>query len=74
MTLLKEIEKQLNELPVEKQSEVLDFIAFLHQYTAVSPKAKPRSFKKHPAFGAWQNRYVDAIAYQQELRAEWGPE
>ena len=31
MTLLEQIEKQLNVLPPEKQSEVLDFIAFLQQ-------------------------------------------
>jgi hypothetical protein len=74
MTLLEEIEKQLNDLPLEKQIEVLDFIAFLRQRTAVSPKSKRRSFKKHPAFGSWQNRHVDAVAYQQKLRAEWGGE
>ena len=31
MTLLEQIEKQLSVLPLEKQSEVLDFIAFLQQ-------------------------------------------
>lgn len=31
MTLLEQIEKQLNILPPEKQSEVLDFITFLQQ-------------------------------------------
>ncbi len=31
MTLLEQIEKQLSALPPEKQSEVLDFIAFLQQ-------------------------------------------
>jgi len=31
MTLLEQIEKQLSTLPPEKQSEVLDFIAFLQQ-------------------------------------------
>ena len=72
MSLLEEIEKQLNDLPLEKQDEVLDFIAFLRQRTATSQKEKQRSLKKHPAFGAWQNRHIDAIAYQQEIRAEWG--
>ena len=72
MSLLEEIEKQLNDLPPEKQDEVLDFIAFLRQRTVTSPKAEQRSLKKHPAFGAWQNRRIDAIAYQQDLRAEWG--
>ena len=74
MTLLKEIEKQLSDLPLEKQSEVLDFIAFLQQRTMDSQKAKQRSLKKHPAFGIWQDRPLDALAYQQDLRAEWGGE
>lgn len=74
MALLEEIEKQLNDLPLEKQSEVLDFIAFLRQRLPASQKTKRRSLKKHPAFGSWQNRAIDAIAYQQNLRAEWGGE
>ena len=72
MSLLEEIEKQLNDLPLEKQDEVLDFIAFLRQRTTTSQKKKQRSLKTHPAFGVWQNRQLDAIAYQQDLRAEWG--
>ena len=72
MSLLEEIEKQLNDLPREKQDEVLDFIAFLRQRTMTSQKEKQRSLKKHPAFGTWQNRHIDAITYQQDLRAEWG--
>ena len=72
MSLIQEIEKQLNDLPLEKQDEVLDFIAFLRQRTAASQKTNRPSLKTHPAFGAWQKRDLDAIAYQQELRAEWG--
>jgi Protein of unknown function (DUF2281) len=72
MTLLEQIEKQLNTLPPEKQREVLDFIAFLQQHVTVSQSAKPRSLKKHVAFGSWKSRKIDAIKYQQDLRSEWG--
>jgi hypothetical protein len=72
MTLLEQIEKQLSVLPPEKQSEVLDFIAFLQQRTNALPHVKRRSLKKHTAFGSWKNRKIDAVKYQQNLRAEWG--
>ena len=73
MTLLEQIEKQLSVLPPEKQSEVLDFIAFLQQRAnALQPAVKSRSLKKHAAFGSWKNRKIDAIQFQQNLRAEWG--
>jgi len=72
MTLLEQIEKQLSVLPPEKQSEVLDFIAFLQQRTNVLPSVKQRSLKKHTAFGSWKNRRIDAVKYQRNLRAEWG--
>jgi len=72
MTLIEQIEEQLQELPTEKQTEVLNFILFLQQRTAMSSKAKRRTLKKHPAFGAWQERHIDALAYQQDIRAEWG--
>ena len=72
MTLLEQIEKQLSALPPEKQGEVLDFIAFLQQRVNASQPVKRRSLKKHAAFGSWKNRKIDAIKYQQNLRAEWG--
>jgi hypothetical protein len=72
MTLLEQIEEQLRALPPEKQSEVLDFIAFLQQRTKAAQNAKPRSLKAHPAFGSWKQRGIDAVRYQQDLRAEWG--
>jgi hypothetical protein len=71
MTLLEQIEKQLSTLPPEKQIEVLDFIVFLQQRASASQPAKRRSLKKHPAFGLWKDRKIDAINYQQSLRAEW---
>ncbi|MEW6285040.1 MAG: DUF2281 domain-containing protein [Chloroflexota bacterium] len=72
MTLLEQIEKQLSSLPPEKQSEVLDFIAFLQQRMKDSQPVKRRSLKEHAAFGLWKNRNIDAVKYQQSLRAEWG--
>ena len=69
MTLLEQIEQQLKQLPPEKQSEVLDFAAFLRQRLTAGPK--PRSLRQHPAFGAWRGRNIDALEFQENLRAEW---
>ena len=68
MTLLEQIEKQLSALPLEKQNEVLDFIAFLQQRANALRPVKRRSLKKNTAFGSWKNRKIDAIKYQQNLR------
>lgn len=72
MALLEQIEKQLSALPPEKQIEVLDFIVFLQQRTKSEKTEKMRSLKAHPAFGAWKHRRIDALKFQQNLRAEWG--
>ncbi|MBI3165936.1 MAG: DUF2281 domain-containing protein [Chloroflexi bacterium] len=71
MTLLEQIEKQLSALPPEKQEEVLDFISFLGQKAGLVPPVKRSSLKKHAAFGSWKHRKINAIEYQQNLRAEW---
>jgi hypothetical protein len=71
MILLEQIEKQLGQLPLERQNEVLDFILFLQQRVKVSQPTALRSLKKHPAFGSWQNRNIDALEYQHKLRTEW---
>jgi len=72
MTILEQIQNQLRQLPPEKQSEVLDFVSFLRQrLAATSPSAKQRSLRQHPAFGSWRRRKIDALNYQQNLRAEW---
>ena len=72
MTLLEQIQDQLRQLPSEKQSEVLDFVSFLQQRRAVLPQSKkPRALSKHPAFGSWRGRKIDALKYEQTLRAEW---
>jgi len=72
MTLLEQIEKQLRVLPPEKQNEALDFIKFLAHQAGIPQPAKQRSLKKHAAFGSWKHRNINAIEYQQKLRAEWG--
>ena len=71
MTLTEQIQTQVKALPLDKQSEVLDFISFLQQRVISSQPVKRRSLKKHPAFGSWKNRKIDAVKYQQDLRAEW---
>jgi hypothetical protein len=71
MTLAEQIQKRLNALPPEKQSEVLDFISFLQQRTGTAQPAKRLSLKKHTAFGSWKGRKIDAVEYQRNLRSEW---
>ncbi len=71
MSLLDEIEQQLKNLPPEKQSEVLDFVAFLQQRSAANQPLPGRSLGEHPAFGSWRDRKIDALRYQRDLRAEW---
>jgi len=72
MTLLEQIESQLRQLPPAKQSEVLDFVTFLHQRLQASAQpAKPRDLRQHPAFGSWRERNIDALNYQLLLRSEW---
>jgi len=72
MTLLEQIEKEIRDLPAEKQAEVLDFIAFLQHRAGISSSIKPRPLKKHAAFGSWKHRKIDAVQYQRDLRVEWG--
>ena len=74
MTLVEEIAKQLSALPPEKQSQVLDFIASLHERVDGPPQVKPDSLKGHGAFGSWKDRKVDAVKYQRDLRDEWETE
>lgn len=71
MTLVEQIQQQLSTLPPEKQSEVLDFVNFLHQQFPTSKPAKPHTLRKHPAFGLWRGRGINALNYEQNLRAEW---
>jgi hypothetical protein len=71
MTLLEQIEQQLKQLPPEKQSEVLDFVTFLRERAASGRPTHGRSLRQHSAFGSWRGRNMDALEYQQKLRAEW---
>jgi len=75
MTLIETINRYLVTLPPERQAEALDFVLFLKQRqsrAASGAKAQPvRSLHSHPAFGSWRNRGVNALAYEQALRAEW---
>lgn len=71
MTLAEQIQKYVKQLPPEKQSEVLDFAAFLQKQVAISQPVRRRSLRSHPAFGSWRGRKIDALAYEQTLRSEW---
>ena len=71
MTLAEQIQEQVRQLPPEKQGEVLDFVVFLQQRVAGQEPVKERSLTKHPAYGSWRGRKIDALQYQQNLRAEW---
>ena len=52
MTLAEQIQKYVNQLPPEKQSEVLDFVAFLQKKATASQPAMKHSLRKHPSFGS----------------------
>lgn len=71
MNLMDQIQEQLEELPPEKQAEVLDFTMFLKQRLAKAKSVPFCSLKQHPAFGLWRDKKIDALRYQQDLRAEW---
>ena len=73
MTILEQIQQQVRQLPPEKQNEVLNFTAFLRQQLLHARRPRPGSLRQHPAFGSWRERRIDALHYQQALRAEWGP-
>lgn len=72
MSQIEQIQERLRQLPLEKQSEVLDFISFLqHQQMSAQKRVEKRPLCQHPAFGSWREREVDALDYQRTLRAEW---
>ncbi len=71
MTLTEQIQEYVRQLPLEKQGEVLDFVMFLQQRAVNQPSAEHRSLAKHPAYGSWRGRKIDALKYQQDLRSEW---
>ncbi len=71
MTLLEQIQQQLKLLPPEKQGEVMDFIAFLQQRLASNKSSRHKPLHTHSAFGSWSGRNIDALKYQESIRAEW---
>ncbi|NBD35794.1 MAG: DUF2281 domain-containing protein [Chloroflexi bacterium] len=72
MVIVEQIQQRLLELPAVEQREVLDFVIFLQQRrSSESAMHETRSLSQHPAFGAWRAREIDALAYEQALRAEW---
>ena len=71
MTVLEALQQQVRQLPPVQQLEVLDFAKFLRQRLVHQETDQPRSLRRHPAFGAWRKRRIDALQYEQMLRAEW---
>ncbi len=72
MTVLEALQQQVKQLPPAQQREVLDFAEFLAQRVhQAEPETVQRSLHSHPAFGIWRDRSIDALAYQEALRAEW---
>ena len=46
MTLLEEIQQRLSNLPLDKQSEVLDFVAFLQERAGIVQSTSTKSKRK----------------------------
>ena len=36
-----------------------------------APQVQAGSLRQHPAFGAWRDRQINALDYEQSLREEW---
>jgi len=72
MVVVEQIQQRLLQLPPVEQREVLDFVTFLQQrYASKVVHPETRRLSRHPAFGSWKSRKIDALAYEQALRAEW---
>lgn len=71
MTLLEQLQNQILKLPPERQSEVLDFVNFLQEKLSSQETVKRLPLRTHAAFGSWKKRGINALNYQQSLRAEW---
>ena len=78
MTLLEQIQQQLRALPPEKQSEVLDFIAFLKMRLSVSAAAasdKERGKRIKASFQQLEkmktfSEIADPLKWQREIRRD----
>ena len=71
MTISEVLQQQVRELPPAQQREVLDLAEFLRQRLTHQEADRLRPLRRHPAFGAWRKRRIDALQYEQALRAEW---
>ena len=71
MALINEIQIQAQNLPQKMQNEVLDFINFLQWRSIIEKPAIKQSLSEHPAFGSWRGQKINALKYQETLRAEW---
>lgn len=77
MILIEQIEKQLKGLPPEKQSEVLDFIIFLHQRIQSAPLVAEDE-REHRIRAAFQtlaklNTFADIsdpVEWQRQMRQD----
>ena len=75
MTLLEEIQHRLNELPFEKQSEVLDFVTFLQErlHTTLPTDGKGQRIKSALQKVATLNLFKDITdpgEWQRRLRKD----
>lgn len=78
MTLLEEIQQRLIDLPPDKQSEVLDFIAFLQDRARVVRSASTESERGQRIRAALQTLadlgtfadIVDPVAWQKQIRKD----
>ncbi len=68
-TLIDLPEKQINELTAISQAEKISRAEVIREAIACYLATKKPSMDE--AFGLWQNRKVDGLAYQENLRSEW---
>ena len=80
MTLLEQIEKQLRDLPPEKQIEVLDFVTFLQQRVQATRseateeerrKRLKKAFETLAEIGTF-SEITDPVEWQRQIRKD-GP-
>jgi len=78
MTLAEQIQYQLNELPTEKQVEVLDFIAFLRQRAQAARSAIDEAKRKQRLKEAFETLaemgtfadIKDPVEWQRQIRRD----
>jgi len=78
MTLLEEIQQRLSNLPLDKQSEVLDFVAFLQERAGVAQSASMKSARKKRIKSALTNlasmgtfaEIANPVEWQRQIRRD----